>query len=703
MVDPNTRSLFEPKSVAIVGASSNFEKASGYPLRNLINAKFPGKIFPVNPRVKDIAGVRCYESILGVPEVPDLAILMVDASLAPNVVNECGEKGVKAAIVGSGGFSELGEVGQKRQDDLVKIAKRYNIRLCGPNCHGVFNVTRNIPLGYNFSYALPLSPGPLAIASQSGALLGSLAARLFHADQGLSYVVSTGNEVDLDLCDYLEFFLDDEFTKVVALLIEGIPDGQRFISLADEAVRSEKAIVVLKVGKSERGVLTTMAHTSRMAGSGEVYDAVFRQYGIIATDTVEAFLTAARMVANQPAPQKGKLMVMTSTGAGASLMADKAAEYGIDLADISADTGAHIPPRRSAILANPFDTAGTSRTPGFLSTVCDAFASAPENDCLLLFLGPLAVRQEYATHFCKAATKYKKTAMGIMSLSEEEMVNIFKPYHIPVLDLSTDACFRVLRSLIQYGRFCAKRKKSVTENITHKTPPPNLNEFTMTALTGAMLTDSDVRKLLSYYGFKTPDYFTVATVSEATRAATELTFPVILKGLIPDTAHKHASGLVSRAVTNEDELARSYEVIQNNGSRHTNTATIKVIVEKYVDHEHEFILGVKYDPTFGPVVLFGLGGIFAEVLNDYSLRLAPTKTIDAEEMVSELKSFSYFREAVSNSGQAFGTLIESIQSISRMALDLRGKVAAIDINPIVFFSAANKAMVLDAKVHLPRL
>ncbi len=704
MVDSNTRSLFEPESVAIVGASSNFEKASGYPLRNLIKAKFPGKIFPVNPRVKDIAGIRSYESVLDIPEIPDLAILMVDASLTPSIIAECGEKGVKAAIVGSGGFSELGDVGQKRQEALVNIVRRYGIRVCGPNCHGVFNVIRNLPLGYNFSYALPLSPGPLAIASQSGALLGSLATRLFHAGQGISYVVSTGNEVDLNLCDYLEFFLNDGHTRVVALLIEGIPDGPRFVRLADQAHQSGKAIVVLKVGKSERGVLTTMAHTSRMAGSGEVYDAVFRQYGIISTDTVEAFLTAARMIVNQSAPTKGKLMVMTSTGAGASLMADKAAEYGVELADISAETRAKIPPRRSAILANPFDTAGTSRTPGFLSTVCDAFASDPESDCLLLFLGPLAVREEYAKHFCKAATKYKKTAIGIMSLDEEAMENIFKPYQIPVCDLSTDACFRVLRSIMQYGRFCAKRKNGRVESITSGEAPAELDEFVKTKSSTAMATDSDVRKVLSCYGFRTPDHLTVATVDEAMVAARRLTFPVILKGIVPGIAHKNDAGLVSRAISNVKELANAYETIKNNGSKSAGIRKpVNVTVEKYIDHEHEFILGVKYDPTFGPVVLFGLGGVFAEVLNDYSLRLAPIKTVDAEEMMAELKSFSYLREAISHGTLALGEIIDSIKSVSRMALDLKGKITAIDINPIVFSSTANGPMVLDAKVHLPIL
>jgi len=700
MIDPRIHLLFNPNSVAVVGASSNFEKASGYPLRNLLRAKFTGTIYPINPHASEIGGIRCYASILDVPEVPDLAILMVDATLVLDVIEDCGKKGVKVAIVGAGGFSELGQAGQERQEALAEATRRYGIRVCGPNCHGIFNVMKNLPLGYNFSYGLPLLSGPIAIASQSGALLGSLTTRIFHAGQGLSYVVSTGNEVDLNLCDYLEFFIEDESTKVAALLIEGIPDGPRFLSLADQAYKIGKAIVVLKVGKSERGVLTTMAHTSRMAGSAEVYEAAFRQYGIISTDTVEAFLGAARMIANQPAPRRGKLMVLTSTGAGASLMADKAAEYGIDLADISDDIRARIPPRRSAILANPFDTAGMSRRPGFLTTSCDAFASDPANDCLLLFLGPLAVRQDYAKNFCEAVTRHKKTAAGIMSLDEEEIEKIFRPHKIPLFDLSTDACFRVLSSVIQYGRFCEKHSGVAVEATVRSELLPVADKILQAHPSAEMLPDANVRQLLSYYGLSTPDHIVVKTFGEAVEAAARLCFPVILKGLVPDVTHKHDVGLVSGVLWRREELEASYALIIKNSGQWCSREPVDVLVEKYVDHDYEFILGVKYDSTFGPVVLFGLGGSLAEILNDYALRLAPLTFIDAEEMILDLKSYPLLKESSAKGVLDFETIKEVILKTSRLALDLEGKIAALDINPVVFDGRKGETMVLDAKVHL---
>ncbi|HEX2930785.1 MAG TPA: CoA-binding protein, partial [Candidatus Binatia bacterium] len=453
MSDPRVSLLFEPNSVAVIGASSDASKASGLPLRNIINSRFTGKIYPVNPRAAEIGGLRCYPSVSELPEAPDVAILMVDAKLSPQVLEECGIRGVKTAIIGSAGFSESGPEGQERQAQLSNIAKQYNIRVCGPNCHGTFNVIKGIPCGYDHSFALPLKVGPVAIASHSGALLGVLGHRAVQANQGLSYLVSNGNEMDLDLCDFTEFFLEDETTKVIAVLMEGLKNGPRFLQLAQRAHDLGKKIVVLKVGKSERGAITTLAHTARMAGVGEVYDAAFRQYGVISTDTVETFLGAAQMAAHQPVPHGRRILVMTSSGAGASLMADKATEYGLKLADISAEAQARIPQRRTAILTNPFDTAGASRSPGFLSSVCEAFAEDAANDCLLMYLGPLAVRHEYARNFAAAATRFAKPAVTINCLSEPDVRDIFQAEHIPVFDGATDAGFKMVRAYIDYGQF----------------------------------------------------------------------------------------------------------------------------------------------------------------------------------------------------------------------------------------------------------
>ena len=695
MSDPRVRLLFEPNSVAIVGASSDPAKASGLPLRNLVNAKFTGKIYPVNPRAAEIGGLRCYPSVGDLPEAPDLAILMIDAKLSPQVLEECGNKGVKTAIIGSAGFSESGAEGQARQAQLSAVAKQYNIRVCGPNCHGTFNVLKGIPCGYDHAFALPLTPGPVAIASHSGALLGVLGHRAVQASQGLSYLVSNGNEMDLDLCDFTEFFLEDQTTQVVAVLMEGLKDGPRFLELAERAHELGKKIVVLKVGRSERGAITTLAHTARMAGAGEVYEAAFRQYGIISTDTVETFLGTAQMAAHQPAPRDGRILVMTSSGAGASLMADKASEYGVELAGISDEAKSHIPQRRTAILTNPFDTAGASRSPGFLSSVCEAFAADTANDCLLMYLGPLAVRHEYARNFAAAAEKFGKTAAAIIMLSEPDIRAIFQAHHVPVFEAATDACFKTLRGYIDYGKFLANRNQAASGERDSKQARPEAAAIVKAHRGVSMLPQAATAELLGVYGFRCAASRAASSAVDARIAAGKLGYPVMLKALVPGVAHRSNAGLVSRKISSEMELKQEYERLQANAVQRSQDA-VTVSVEKFIAHDFEVIVGVKYDRTFGPVLLCGVGGIFTEILKDFALRLAPLTARDAEAMLASLKAFSVLQQ----NAAWLKELTNGLLCLSDLALELAGKIKAVDINPIGLSYGSSTLTVLDAKVHL---
>lgn len=699
MSDPRVRLLFEPQSVAIVGASSDPTKASGLPLRNIAQSKFTGKIYPVNPRATEINGLACYPTISDLPEAPDVVILMVDAKLSPEVLEECGRKGVKTAIIGSAGFSESGPEGQERQERLAEIAKRYNIRVVGPNCHGTFNVLKNIPCGYDHAYALPIKPGPVAIASHSGALLGVIGHRAVQANQGFSYMVSNGNEMDLDLCDFVEFYLEDESTRVVAVLMEGLKNGPRFLELARRAHEIGKTIVVLKVGKSERGAITTMAHTARMAGAGEVYEAAFRQFGIISTGTVETFLGAAQMAAHQPVPRGGRILVMTSSGAGASLMADKASQYGIELADISDEAKARIPQRRTAILTNPFDTAGASRSPGFLSSVCEAFAADTANDCLLMYLGPLAVRHDYARNFAAAAEKFGKAAAAIIMLSEPDVRDIFQAHHIPVFDAATDACFDMLRGYIDYGQYLQRRPAAPKNGRSVKAAPPEAERILGTHRGASMLSQAATAALLGAYGFKCAESVSAAASDEAKVAAAKLGYPVILKAVAPEVAHRSDAGLVSGKVSNDAELGHAFAALQEK-TRPLPGASGTVSVEKFIPHDCEVILGVKYDPTFGPVVLCGLGGIFTEVLKDFALRLAPLAPMDAEDMLSSLKAFPILKKAASGEATLMAPLVDALLRLSDLAVNLTGKISAVDINPIGLSAGSAEITVLDAKIHI---
>jgi acetate---CoA ligase (ADP-forming) len=696
--DPRVRLLFEPSSVAIIGASSDPAKASGLPLRNIAKSKFTGRIYPVNPRAAEISGLTCYPTVSDLPEAPDVAVLMVDARLSPEVLEECGKKGVKTAIIGSAGFSESGSEGRERQERLAEVAKAYNIRVVGPNCHGTFNVLKNIPCGYDHAFALPLKPGPVAIASHSGALLGVLGHRAVQADQGLSYLVSNGNEMDLDLCDFTEFFLEDDSTKVVAVLMEGLKNGPRFLELAERAHEIGKTIVVLKVGKSERGAITTMAHTARMAGAGEVYEAAFRQFGVISTGTVETFLGAAQMAAHQPVPRGGRILVMTSSGAGASLMADKASEYGIELSDISEEAKARIPQRRTAILTNPFDTAGASRSPGFLSSVCEAFAADTANDCLLMYLGPLAVRHEYARNFAAASEKFGKTAAAIIMLSEPDVREIFQTHHVPVFDAATDACFQMLRAYIDYGKFLRRRASAGKIRASKRAARPVAEAIVRAHVGASILSPIATTELLAAYGFKCAAAVSTASANGAKAAAEKLGYPVILKAMVPNVAHRSDAGFVSGKISTDRELDQAYRALEGRAGSMSN-GHFDISVEKFLPHDFEVILGVKYDPTFGPVILCGLGGIFTEVLKDYTLRLAPLTRVDAEDMLSSLRAYPILQKDGAKNSRHVAALTDALLQLSELAVELDGRISAVDINPIGMSTGLPDIHVLDAKIH----
>lgn len=475
--------------------------------------------------------------------------------------------------------------------------------------------------------------------------------------------------------------------------MEGLKNGQRFLDLARRSQELKKTIVVLKVGKSERGAVTTLAHTARMAGAGEVYEAAFRQFGIISTDSVETFLGMAQLAAHQPVPRGGRMLVMTSSGAGASLMADKASEYGLDLADISEEAKTRIPERRSAILTNPFDTAGASRSPGFLAAVCEAFAADTANDCLLMFTGPLAVRQEYARNFAAASQKFGKTAAAIINLSEPDMRDIFQQHHIPVFDGATDACFRVLRGYIDHGRFLRERGFKPWERNCSSGPRATAEAILRAHPDVSMLPHSATVELLKQYGFQCTEYRLAANYEEARYAAGKFGFPVILKGMVAGVAHRSDLGLVSHRISSEEELRPEYTALEAK-AREIAKGTVAINIEKYFAHDVEVILGVKYDAAFGPVILCGLGGVFTEILKDYALRLAPLSLEDARDLVGSLRAFPILEKAA-----ALDSLTDALLRLSDLAVELDGKIAAVDINPIGLGSNS-AALVLDAKIHL---
>jgi acetate---CoA ligase (ADP-forming) len=701
--DTGLRYLLDPASIAVVGASTDPSKSGSQTLANLLQARYGGRIYPVNPRAAEVLGVKAYPSLQDLPEVPDLVAIVVPAGATVEVLEESARLGARAALIPVAGFAEASDVGRERQERIGAIAREYGIRVSGPNTIGVYNVRRQLPIGYNSSFRLSVPIGHAAIVAHSGAVMGSLGHRAIREGFGLSYLISVGNEADWELCDYLQYCLEDEATRSVGAIIEGLRDGARFLDLVERAHGMGKTVVALKLGRSAHGALVARAHTARMAGQAEVYDAAFHQYGVIATDSFDSFFGALQLATLQPPPRGGRALAFASTGAGAELVADKATAYGVALADISEDTRARLPERRfSAILTNPFDF-GALGNPGALGTLVSELVADPANDLVLMLLLEQARRKEYTETVAAAAAAQGELLAAMVGEIGQPTLDMFHERGVPTFQ-SIDACMSAVAALIRAARG-REARQAAAGPVEVEPVEPGARERAralVAAQATAFLPEAETKRLLAEYGLESARAVMARDLAEAQAAARSIGGPVLLKGVAAQLTHKADAGLVSGAVGDEAAVVGAYEAIQANARSLGDGATpLAVSVEEFVPHEFELILGMKHDATFGPVVLVGLGGIYAEVLGDYVLRLAPLGPGDGAAMLAALKASRLLQKAQAQGKVDLGAVARAIERLSLLATHLGDQIAALDVNPLALLPVAQGGIkVLDAKAEL---
>jgi len=387
-------SLLNPKSVAIIGASEDPSKLSGLLIPNLLRGGFKGKIYPVNPRRDSILGFTCYRNVKEIPDEVDAAVIAVPQPIVPQCIEECAEKRVKVAVVVSAGFGETGEAGKKLEQDMIRLARKADMRICGPNCEGCISMT----YGVRLSTMIPLNPkaGDIAVITQSGGIGEFIISALWNRGIGISHWISTGNEADLTLSDYLEFLVHDEHTRVIVIFVEGIRNGMKFKKVARMAMEQEKPIVALKVGKSEKGKITALSHTGALSGVDEVYDAVFKQFGVVRVNYLEDLIVAASAFSWQPPLKGNRICVISLSGGMACLWADNLSEAGLELPNFSDNTIAELKKLlpSTAVIKNPLDLTAVAffenieRLDDFLSLL------AEEGDAILLYIPDLVLTDE---------------------------------------------------------------------------------------------------------------------------------------------------------------------------------------------------------------------------------------------------------------------------------------------------------------------
>ncbi len=663
--------LFHPRAVAVIGASDDDTKHGYIVLTNARNVGFPGGVYGISRRLTDVDGIPCFPSLTDAPEPIDAAFLAIPAEAAIQAVRDCARAGLKAAIVGSAGYAEsLDAGGLERQRALQAVAEAEGIRIVGPNCNGVYNAHHPVSIGFNTAHAKRQKPGGISIFSHSGALFDAMTGRLGMLDAGLSLFASCGNEADLSVLDYMEYAIGHAPTRVIALLIDSLPDGARFAALARAAHAAGKPVVVLKIGGSEAGSAAAVAHSSRLAGDDASYRALFRACGAAQARTLEGFMTAAALL-DRYGPQPGHLGALSTSGAGASLIADRATALGVPLAPLRPETHAAIDARKMfSRIGNPLDMGifGGMRRAGEVPSLLMADPDVTVTLGLLHSMNPWQ-GDPYRAALSRAMAASGKPFLVVCpgGMPEQERAT----YRGLGMDVFTDmdVLLEGIGALL--------------------TPPPTLEATAPAArhtLPTRQLTEPESLALLRQYGVATVETVPCSTLEQAHAAAGRMGYPVVMKAVAEGVAHKSELGLVRVGLADATALAEAHAALGHP----------QVIVQAMVRGELEAIVGVHRADGVGLVLIAGLGGIFAEALREVATWPIPTtRAVIARDLgahaLGRILASPRWRHPT-----AWDQLIDLLLAVQDAALACGDRLRAIDVNPVILGPAG--AIAVDALV-----
>lgn len=700
------RSFFYPRSVAIIGASNNPDSIGGRPIKYLAGNGYQGYIYPVNPKYGEIAGFRCYPSVADIPGEVDLAIVAVSAERLLASLAECGAKGVKNAVIFTSGFAEVGEEGKQLQERLASLARSSGMRICGPNCFGTVNLPGQVVATFSPVFEKNgYKPGPVGLVSQSGALGHGLFTFAAEAGLGFSYVISSGNEVDLTVADYLRFMIEDPVTRVILVYLEGWRDGAEFFNLARQASLQNKPILVLKVGRTEVGARAAISHTASMTGSHAVYTALFRQTGVLLANDMSDLVDMALAVVPGKIPTGNGLAVVTASGGAGILMADHAEDHGLKLPELSGTTREEllkiIPPFGSAM--NPVDVTGqVLQDTTLFRRAMHILLADPSIQMVTVMLstatGQLA--HQLVTDIAAVAASTEKpvvvTWSGAKGLAPEAR-QLLKDQGVPCYDTPGQTA-RALGALVRYGQFMRKKRVGAAAAADQIRQSPGDTGWLQEIPSGA-LTERQSKKLLQAYGIPVTREDLATTAKEAGDLAEKLGFPVCVKIESKDIAHKTEARAIRLNLSTREEVEAAFREVMANARAYAPAAEIGgAVVQEMVGKGIEVILGVNNDSPFGPVIMFGLGGIFVEVLKDISCRIAPLTREDVEEMISEIKGYPLLQGVRGAPPADMDTLVDTLYKLCEMAVDLSGEIKELDINPLIVLPQGQGVKVADALV-----
>ena len=692
--------MLNPRSIAVVGASPK-GGYGGRLLNAVLKCKDRVQIYPVNPNYDEISETKCYRSIADLPEAPDLVGIVVPYDKVLSVIKECHAKKAGSAIVISAGFAERGIAARlDLQKQVGAYAKESGLRITGPNCLGIANVRDNIWATAS-SRTLGGLTGHIALVCQSGATaFGPFLLRAVDAGIGLSHIISTGNESDLDFADFARYLIDDSGTRVIAGFVEGFKDVQKFIAVAALAAERGKPIVLIKIGRSASGAEAARSHTAALTGADALYEAVFKQYGVIRVQDYDELLEVSHLLANAKKPPQRGVAVVSHSGGISSLTADMLGLAGLDLPRLTerARDGINDILKDFGWAANPADVTGFARGEHF-PKIMGYMISEPTVGTLVI---ASAGAGSQVDQVIAQRDNSDKPVVFFWTASRGDKTTLpkLKESNIPIF-YTPDKLARGLKWLIEYHAWRDQRAAGGAAPVPALTAAQQAALQQLSASGHTALSESESKRVIAAWGVTAPRESLVQSAATAADAAQKIGYPVVLKIDSPDILHKTEAGVVRLGLRNADEVLTAHSEVMAGAAIHAPNAKINgVAVQQMVKGGVEVIVGVSYDAQLGPMLLFGSGGVMVEVYNDVALRHCPITRKEALEMIDEVKGAKLLRGFRGKPAADSDALADTLVSVSHLAVHLEGRLAELDINPLMVMPKGQGVKAVDALVVL---
>jgi acetyltransferase len=690
--------FFDPKSIAIIGASKNPARPGGKPLWGLRERGYAGSVFPVNPRYDSIGDLTCYPTILDVPGDVDMVIISVPASSVAEVLGQCGEKGVKAAVIFTAGFSEIGAEGEALQQKITDLARAHGIRILGPNCLGIMNLSNSVMA--SFAHIVEMEPvaGTLGLVTQSGAFGAMIYAEATQAGVGCSSFTSVGNEADTEFADFASYLIDDPATDVIGGYLEGARDGAKLRRVAEDALAARKPIVMLKVGRSASGARAASSHTGSLAGDDEIYDAFFRQMGIVRIEALSELTSFATLHRSGRSFRGRRVAILSGSGGYGVMVADKCEGLGLSVPELGPATRAKLhqflPAFGSA--RNPIDlTAQAARDSSMLGNCLRTLAEDDDIDIILahaIFMEPAGKQMAKEIVEIYQATDKALVLMSPARINaglQTECLDLIGQAGIPVLSNGLEAAAAAERLAWYQEKSEPAAPRDAGSPELDVTAAGEIGEVLQAA---EGLSEHESKRILASYGVAITREALATSADMAVELARELGHPVALKVQSPEIAHKTEAGGIRLNLASDDEVRSAFDEILANARRFAPQAEVQgVLVQEMLEDGVEVIIGATKDPLFGHAIMFGLGGIFVEALRDVSFRIAPLTRRDAEEMIQEIKGNRVLQGVRGRPAADLDAIVDAILRVSRLVTDHPDDIDELDINPLVVFPKGAKA------------